>query len=93
MPNIDTSYIQTIYPVVLCQWVIILLGQISMNQLYSTDLTDEQWKIIEPLIPDAKEGGRPRSTDMHGVVNALHYISRTGCARHAKNGLWCFDFA
>ncbi len=50
-----------------------------MRKRYSTDLTDKQWAIIEPLIPPAKEGGRPRDTDMREVVNALIYISRTGC--------------
>ena len=44
-----------------------------MDKRYSTDLTDKQWKMIEPLIPPAKEGGRPRSTEMRGVVNALNY--------------------
>ncbi len=50
-----------------------------MIKRYSTDLTDQQWAIIEPLIPPAKEGGRPRDTDMREIVNAIHYISRTGC--------------
>ncbi len=53
-----------------------------MRKRYSTDLTDEQWAIIAPLIPPAKEGGRPRTTDMREVVNACLYISRTGCQWH-----------
>jgi len=43
------------------------------------DLTDEAWAIIEPLIPPAKPGGRPRGTDMRGVMNAILYIGSSGC--------------
>ena len=50
-----------------------------MLKRYSTDLTDQQWAIIEPLIPPAKDGGRPRTTDMREVVNTCLYILRTGC--------------
>lgn len=46
---------------------------------YPSDLTDEQWSLIEPLIPPAKGGGRRRETDMREVVNALLYLNRTGC--------------
>jgi putative transposase len=46
---------------------------------YPTDLTDEQWQEIEPLIPPAKPGGRPRKTNMREVLNAINYALRTGC--------------
>jgi putative transposase len=46
---------------------------------YSTDLTNEQWAILEPLIPPAKHGGRPREVDMREVLNTLFYLNRTGC--------------
>jgi putative transposase len=46
---------------------------------YPTDLTDEQWAIIEPLIPKAKHGGRPRSVNMREVINAILYLDRAGC--------------
>lgn len=46
---------------------------------YPTDLTDAQWAVLEPLLPDAKPGGRPRKTDLREVVNALLYLNRTGC--------------
>ena len=46
---------------------------------YPTDLTDEQWNLVEPFLPDAKPGGRPRETDLREVVNALFYLVRTGC--------------
>jgi len=46
---------------------------------YPSDLTDAQWQEIEPLIPPAKPGGRPRKTDMRAVLNAINYVVRTGC--------------
>jgi len=47
---------------------------------YLTDLSDLQWKKIYPLIPQPKPVGRPRSTDIREVLNAIFYINRTGCA-------------
>ncbi len=49
-------------------------------QRYPTDLTDDEWAILEPLIPPAKAGGRPRSADAREVVNAVRYLLRSGCA-------------
>ncbi|SRR6266446_2152155 len=49
------------------------------NQIYPTDLTDRQWDCIKELIPPAKPGGKPRTLDMRAVVNALLYLSVTGC--------------
>lgn len=46
---------------------------------YPTDLTDEQWKLVEPMLPPAKPGGRPRKTDLREAFNGLLYLSRTGC--------------
>lgn len=46
---------------------------------YSTDLTDAQWAIFEPLIPAQKAGGRPRTISMREVINSLLYLHRTGC--------------
>jgi putative transposase len=48
-------------------------------QRYPTDLTDTEWTILAPLIPAAKLGGRPRTTDMREVVNAILYSLRSGC--------------
>src|SRR3954470_24315845 len=50
-----------------------------MRKPYKTDLTDPQWKIVKPLIPPAKPGGRPRETDMREILNTLLYQARTGC--------------
>lgn len=42
-------------------------------------LSDDQYRLIEPLLPSAKPGGRPRSTDMRRLFDALFYVARTGC--------------
>ena len=47
---------------------------------YPTDLTDNQWAILEPLIPDAKPGGRPRKADKRRIVEAILYQFRAGSA-------------
>jgi len=50
---------------------------------YPDDLTDAQWVLLEPLLPKAKPGGRPRTTNVREVVNAILYLTRTGCGwRH-----------
>ena len=46
---------------------------------YHTDLSDQQWALIEPLLPDALWGGRPRTTDLRRVVEAIMYLIKTGC--------------
>jgi putative transposase len=51
----------------------------TLRKPYLTDLTDEQWAILLPLIPPAKPGGRPRAVDMREVLNTLLYLNRTGC--------------
>jgi putative transposase len=45
---------------------------------YPSDISDEEWAILEPLIPPQKPGGRPRTTDMREVINAIFYLDRTG---------------
>lgn len=51
------------------------------RKAYLSDLTDEQWAIVEPLIPPPKtdRAGRPRTVDMREVVNTILYLNRTGC--------------
>lgn len=46
---------------------------------YPSDLTDEQWEELAPLIPLAKLGGRPRTIDMREVINGTLYVLRSGC--------------
>src|SRR4051794_37085657 len=60
-----------------------------MRQRYKTDLTDEQWAVIEPLLPAAKPGGRPREVDLREVVNTLLYQARTGCSGTTCRTTWC----
>jgi putative transposase len=47
---------------------------------YPSDITDEQWSLIEPHIPPEKPGGRPRTVDMREVINGILYLNRTGCS-------------
>lgn len=46
---------------------------------YPSDVTNDQWKLIDLDLPPARPGGRPRKTNMRDVVNAVFYILRTGC--------------
>ena len=46
---------------------------------YDTDVTDDQWALIRPLLPPAKPGRRPAKTDRRDVINAIFYLLRTGC--------------
>jgi transposase len=46
---------------------------------YPSDLTDEEWSHVAPLIPPAKRGGNKRTVDVREVVNGLMYILSTGC--------------
>jgi len=46
---------------------------------YASDLTDQEWVILEPLIPAAKPGGRPRKVEMREVLNGIFYLLKTGC--------------
>ena len=45
---------------------------------YPTDLTDAQWKLVRPLIPKPKPGGRPQSVDPREILNAVFYLVRGG---------------
>jgi transposase len=46
---------------------------------YASDTTDEEWGLLEPLLPEAKRLGRPRTTAPRAIVDALLYIATTGC--------------
>ena len=46
---------------------------------YSTDLTDEEWGLLRPLLPADKSRGRKRTVDLYEILNAIFYIIRTGC--------------
>jgi transposase len=46
---------------------------------YASDVTEAEWNVIEPQLPEPKLLGRPRKIELIAVVNALFYIARTGC--------------
>jgi transposase len=46
---------------------------------YPSDLTDDEWKLVEPLIPPGKTGGGKRTVILREVVNGLMYVLSTGC--------------
>src|SRR6201997_445007 len=46
---------------------------------YPSDLTDGEWALIEPMIPPAKRGGRPRDVNVREALNAIFYVLSTGC--------------
>jgi putative transposase len=50
---------------------------------YPSDLTDDQWQLLEPLLPAARPGGRYRTTDLRAVLNAVFYLNREGCSWRA----------
>lgn len=52
----------------------------SKRQSYPTDLSDAEWQKIEPHVPAAKPGGRPREHPLREILNAIFYILRAGCA-------------
>ena len=46
---------------------------------YPSDLTNEEWSLVEPVIPPAKHGGRKREVEVREVVNGIMYVLSTGC--------------
>lgn len=71
---------------------------------YPSDLTDEEWALVEPLIPPAKRGGRWRTVNIREVLNGVFYVLMTGCqwralpkdlppksTVHEYLGLWEWD--
>ena len=55
------------------------MSSTTFRKAYPSDLTDAQWAMLEPLIPAAQEGGRPREVDMREILNAMFSINRSGC--------------
>lgn len=49
------------------------------RKAYPTDLKETEWERLEPLLPKAKPGGRPRSVDLREILNAIFYRERSGC--------------
>ena len=50
-----------------------------MRKKYPTDLSDEEWQILERLVPPIKSGGRPARYMRREILNAVLYVLRSGC--------------
>ena len=46
------------------------------TRFYDTDLTDAAWAFVAPVLPAARPGGRPRTTNLRAVLNAIFYLLR-----------------
>lgn len=55
------------------------MAGIQSRKAYPSDLSDAQWKLIEPLLPPPLPGGRKRETDIRELLNAILYLLKTGC--------------
>jgi transposase len=53
---------------------------VTIEKRYPSDLTDAQWALIEPLVPEPGSGGRPAVHSRRRIVDAILYVNRTGCA-------------
>src|SRR3989344_1429612 len=57
--------------------------RVAIRQRYDSDLSDKQWRLVEPLIPPVQsnhsKGGRPAKYDRREILSALLYVARTGC--------------
>lgn len=46
---------------------------------YPSDLSDSEWALVAPFVPEARHGGRKRHVDMREVLNGIFYVLSTGC--------------
>jgi len=61
-------------------WTVENRGRYNRDHLrYPSDVTDDEWALIEPLIPPARHGGRKRKVNLREVVNGIMYVLSTGC--------------
>jgi hypothetical protein len=52
----------------------------KLMEVYPSDLSDEEWAILQALIPPEKPDRRPREVEMRAVLNGIFYVLRSGCA-------------
>ena len=52
----------------------------TASLIYETDLNDNEWQVLEPLLPPRAVRGRPRERDLRQITNGLFYFARAGCA-------------
>jgi len=50
-----------------------------IRQPYRSDLSDAEWEILKPLLPQAKGFGHPVEVDFREILNGIFYVQRTGC--------------
>src|SRR5437868_13734530 len=67
------------------------------SALYSSDLTDARWGILQPLLRRATAVGRPRRRDLREVVGGIPYVLRSGCPWRSvpeEDGHWstCYSY-
>lgn len=61
-------------------WTTLNRKRYDRSQLrYPSDLTDDEWGLVGPLIPPAKPGGNKRTVDIREVMNGVMYVLSTGC--------------
>jgi hypothetical protein len=53
------------------------------RKAYPSDVTDAEWQIIEPLLPEAQSIGRPREVDLREIINGIFYVLGEGCSWRA----------
>lgn len=49
------------------------------RRAYPSDLSDDEWAVIGPLLPVPKGFGHPREVDLREILNAIFYVQRSGC--------------
>ena len=54
---------------------------------YDSDMSDEEWAVVEPLIAPAKRGGRKRGVNVGEILNAIFYVLWTGCQWKAQKAV------
>lgn len=54
-------------------------ARVKQLKRYPSDLTDNEWALMEPLMPDAAKVGRRRTVDFREIINAIRYLVRSGC--------------
>jgi len=52
----------------------------TVSKRYPSDLSEKQWRVIEPLVPQAKFGGRPYANDRREILNGIFYRVKEGCS-------------
>ncbi len=68
-------------------WTNIARAEHNRDRLrFPSDLTDREWALVAPMIPASRPGGRPRTTAMRDVVEAILVIASSGCPRRMLPG-------